>query len=358
MEPVRIGVLGCGAVSHMYLPILARAPSVTLSAVSDIDGERARAAQSQYGIAKHLSPDRIFDDPDIELVVNLTPIPMHASVTEAALRGGKHVYSEKPLANRVEDALALVAAATQRGLLLGCAPDTLLGSGFQESYTCLRSGAVGTVIGARGLLLDCLAEGPYAVGINPFFDMGPYYITALVNMFGPAKRVTAFARTAGLNQPAEGVIALAGVIEFEEVAAEVDLIWGTAHPADVGFLDVYGSEGSISFPNPNYFGDPGFVRKYGDGKSAEIDGSRQPEAWPSNLRGLGVIDLACSIRESRKPRAAADIACHVVEIIAGLAGAAETGRHFDIRSSCQPPAPLSAQERSVLLHGEGAAYYS
>ncbi|MFZ0215442.1 MAG: Gfo/Idh/MocA family oxidoreductase, partial [Candidatus Dormiibacterota bacterium] len=149
MEAVKIGVLGCGRVSPMYLPNLVRSPLLDVVAVSDVVHELAAAAAEAYGVAKVLSPEELLADPGVEVILNLTPIRHHVEMTSAALDAGKHVYSEKPLATTVEEARRLVADAERRGLLLGCAPDTLLGSGFQASRDRFAEGAIGRPLGAQ-----------------------------------------------------------------------------------------------------------------------------------------------------------------------------------------------------------------
>ncbi|MFZ0215493.1 MAG: gfo/Idh/MocA family oxidoreductase, partial [Candidatus Dormiibacterota bacterium] len=237
----------------------------------------------------------------------------------------------------------------------GCAPDTLLGSGFQASRKRFAEGAIGRPLGAQGFMFRRLPPTPAsATGAFAFFDMAPYYVTALVNLLGPARRVTGSAQTLTAEQAAGGgdsaVISFAGVIEFaNRVLANVLLVWGTSHRSEVPFVKVFGTTGVLDVPNPNVFGDPGFVRPYDAAPDEEIAASRQPAEWPRNLRGLGVAELAAALREGRQPRAGADVACHVVEVIASIVSAAEDGRHVDLTTTCSPPPPLSLAEEAALL---------
>lgn len=346
MDATRVGVIGCGAVSGMYLPILARSPYVDVVAFSDVSAEQAQARATEFGIDRVISQDELLADPSIEIVCNLTPIPVHFEVSMAALRAGKHVYSEKSLATSLADAQALVAEAASRGLALGCAPDTLLGTGFQISRKALYDGIVGHPLSTNGFMFRSELAQPtgYSKGANPFFDMGPYYLSALINLFGPVRQVSGATRTDqyGVGGASGAPIAIAGTLEFADgLMGQLVLGWGTAHRGEIPVLTVYGTEGILHVPNPNNFGDPGFAQRYGESEQTELPGSRQPEDWPRNLRGLGVAELALAVREGRAPRTSGDIACHVVDIVAGLVQSAATGGHVKLTTTCEPAPELS-----------------
>ena len=357
MKSAQIGILGCGKVSHMYLPVLGRSPAVEVAAVADVDAGVARDVAAQYQISRATSPDELLADPAIQLVVNLTPIAVHVGLTRAALAAGKHVYTEKPLATTVDDARDLVAEADRRGLALAGAPDTLLGSGFQVARAALADGAIGRPLSASAVMFRGAMSAPsfYTNGATPFFDMAPYYVSALVSIFGPVTRVSGVTRTwPGNTKPADtesgASIAISGVLEFAGGAtATITLAWGIAYRSEIPVLDVYGTDGVLEFPNPNNFGDAAYVRKYGDPAHSELPGSRRPATVPHNLRGLGVAELALALDEGRKPRAGADLACHVVDVIAGLVASGESGARVDLSTTCQPPEPLPAAVREQLL---------
>ena len=357
MERTPIGIMGCGNVSHMYVPVLARIPDVEIVAVADVDAGRAQALVEKYDLPKALRPDELLADPTVEIILNLTPIAMHVEVSKAALAAGKHVYSEKPLATSVEAAVDLVEDASRRGLALACAPDTMLGSGFEVGRQALADGMVGRPLAATGLMFRSALTRPsfYTDGATPLFDMAPYYLTALVDLFGPAVRVSGTTRTLATGEtpvePAAGAsIALAGVVEFASgLLANVGLAWGTTHRGEVPVLTVYGTEGELALPNPNNFGDPAFARSYGGDGWAEVPGSRQPSGWPANLRGIGVGELAQAIRAGRPPRASGEIACHVVDLIAGMVNSARTHQQVDLTTTCTPAAAMSPSAREALV---------
>lgn len=357
MEPTRIGVLGCGKVSHMYLPNLVRNPAVEIAGVADIDSDTANTVAKQYDVGPVVSPDALIADSSIEVIVNLTPISAHVEASTAALAAGKHVYSEKPLATSVAEANNLVEEAQRRGLALTCAPDTLLASGFQTPLAALRDGRVGKPLAVNATMFRNTMTGVsfYTAGPTPFFDMAPYYLSALIWMLGPAVRVSGAARSwpAGerLPDPETGApIAISGVLEFATGAtATLTMGWGSDHRSEVPVLDVYGSSGVLAFPNPNNFGDPAFVKPYDGIAPEELPGSRQPADWPRNLRGIGVIELALALQEGRTPRTNAAPAAHVVDIIAGLVESAETGKRVDLTTTCTPPDPVPADLLTRLV---------
>lgn len=357
MQPLGIGVLGCGNVSRMYLPVLTDMTELEVVAVADIDAERARETAETYGVPKALTPDELFASADVELVLNLTSIAAHVETSKAALAAGKHVYSEKPLAPSLEDAKALVEAARQRGLTLGCAPDTLLGSGFQAGLSALRENAIGKPLAATASMLRPELTRPsfYAHGVTPIIDMAPYYVTALVDLFGPAVRVSGATTTWPGDEPpppmeAGAPISVAGTIEFASgLFATLVMAWGTVPTGEVPALNVLGSDGEIRFPNPNNFGDPAYVRRHGEDSWIELAGSRQPSEIRRNLRGLGVGEMVQAIRAGRAPRAGGEIACHVVDVMTGLIESARTGKHVELTTTCQPAAPFPERERAALV---------
>lgn len=356
MTPARIGVIGCGKVSHMYLPVLTGMSSLEVAAVADLDPASAEAVAERYAVPA-TTPEDLLADPTIEVVVNLTPIAVHVATTTAALAAGKHVYSEKPLATTVADARELVAEAERRGLQLACAPDTLLGTGFQAAWQAMSNGAIGKPLGASAAMYRSAPKEPsfYTEGATPFFDMAPYYCSALVALFGPVTRVSGATRMwppgERPEEPAAGAtIAIAGVLEFASgVLANLTLVWGTDHQHEIPVLTVHGTTGSLRFSNPNNFGDPAYVQTYGEGDWTELPDSRQPDDWNRNLRGLGVAELVQAIRAGRSPRAGADLACHVVDLVAALARSGASGERVELSTTCTPPEPVSADVRRELL---------
>jgi predicted dehydrogenase len=358
VERVRTGVLGCGSVSQQYLPIVTRVAGLEVLAVADVVPERAEAAGKEFGIPKRVSAVELFEDPAIELVINLTPIMAHSETTSAALAAGKHVYSEKPLATSAGQAGELLRAATSAGRLLACAPDTPLGTGFSAARRALDNGDIGMPLAADAYLLRArLEDFPAPIGGElAFYDMAPYYLTALVNLFGPARHVTGFSQTpvnnGPLGDPAKSLVRGATMIEFGTgITAHLSLVWGINHRGEVGFVVVYGTDGELRLPNPNAFGEPALIRRYSQETWRELPGSRQATTLPRNLRGLGVAQLARAIRENRTPAADGRIAAHVVEIIDGMTSSARTSKHIELMTSCQRAGLLEDNDREELLEG-------
>jgi predicted dehydrogenase len=358
---VRVAVVGCGQVSGMYLPVLAMSKDVDVVAVGDVVVEKAEAAAKEHGVAV-MRPEQVFASREVDLVLNLTPIPVHAEVTRAALEAGKHVYSEKPLAPSLREARALADLADRRGLELACAPDTLLGSGFQEGRKALDEGAIGTPITAAAYMFRTAFDGAtqYAQGKNPFFDMAPYYISALVGLFGAARDVTAYTREVTGEAPvvtSGAASMIAGTVEFASgLLASVILAWGTACRREVPFLAVFGSKGTMRLCNPNVFSEPTSYRPHGDGGWVEVQegwqevkGSRETGRLPANLRGLGVAEAARAIRGHRRARCRGDIAVHVVDVVEAMVTSSRIRSNVAVTTTCEPSPYLSATERADLF---------
>ena len=353
--PMKVGLLGAGNVSPLYLPNLLPAPGIEVAAISDLNRDLATARAAEFGISTVLTPDELIDHPDIELVLNFTPIPAHAETTRCVLAAGKHVYSEKPLATSAAEALSLVEEAERRHLRLGCAPDTLLGSGLQTARATLEGGAVGRPLGAGAFMFRRAApSAAYATEAFAFRDMAAYYVTTLVTLFGPARRVVGLQETLNAAQAAasfqETPISFGGVLEFDgRLLVTLLLAWGTDHRSEVASFHVYGTRGDLTVPNPNVFGEAASVRLYSEPSAQVVEGSVQPPDWPRQQRGLGVAEMAEAIREERQPRAAGDLAAHVVEVIEGIIAAAQQGDPVDLHTGFVLPPPLEAAERARLL---------
>ena len=351
----RIGVLGCGMVSHMYLPNLERSPVIEVAAVADVDAETASGVAARYGIAS-ATPEQLLADESIGIIVNLTPIAAHASTTLAALRAGKHVYSEKVLAPTRREAAQLVEEATRLGLRLACAPDTMLGSSFGAARSAIDASAIGRPLFASAVMVRraMTTASWYTAGMMPYLDMAPYFVSALVTLFGPATAVTAVARlwadgTDPVASPAGAPLALDGVIAFAGGAtATLSLAWGIeGYEEEVTRLDVYGSTGIAHLSNPNLHSEAAFVEPYGE-TLRPIERSHRSERRQYNLRGIGVADFAQAIAEGRPHRADARTAAHVVEIIESVGVAARSGVTVPLTSTMSRPAPITEHERARL----------
>jgi predicted dehydrogenase len=364
---VKVGILGCGHVSDQYFEGCRRFAELELVACADLDVTRAEQKAAKHGVPRACTPEELFADPALDLVVNLTPPLAHAQASLVAVDAGKHVWSEKPLAATLDAALELVAAADHAGVRLGCAPDTFLGGGLQTSIKLVDDGWIGAPVAAAAMVSEHGYEhfhpqvaSFYGPGGGPALDLGPYYVTALVAMLGPVARVTAFARATfpertvltgprfGERIAVQVPTHVTGALELESgplvtVLMSWDL-WATHLP----HLEVYGTEGSLAVANPDLFDGTPRVRRAGP---EEI---RQPPPEPGELpwtsiplthagdvgRGIGIAEMADAIERGEPHRAGPELACHVLEVLCAMQRAAEEGTHVDIQTTCARPAPL------------------
>jgi predicted dehydrogenase len=357
-SPVRTAVIGCGVISDIYLANLARWSIIDVVAVADLDPARSAGQAAKFGIPRAMTVDGVMADKDIEAVLNLTVPAAHASVGLRALRAGKSVYNEKPLAISREDGRLLLDEARARGLRVGAAPDTFLGAGLQTCRRLLDEGVLGAPVAAMATMLsagpDSWHPDPgflFAKGAGPLFDMGPYYLTALISLLGPIRRVTGSGRVtrsvrtvgsgprAGTSFPVETLSHIAAVLDFEAgpIATLVTSfdVWDRYRP----FLEVNGTGGTLIAPDPNTFGGP--IRLHNDEAK---DGADVPLAFghEENSRGIGLADMAHAIRSGRQHRANGELAYHVLDAMHAIVEASETGRHVELDSTCERPAPLPA----------------
>ena len=354
----KVGVIGTGYISSKYLEVMRAFDVLEVVACADLDPARAREKAAQYGVPKAYSVTELLADPEVELVVNLTVPQAHAEVSLAAIEAGKSVYSEKPLAIDRESGRRVLEAARARGVRVGCAPDTFLGGGLQTCRKVLDEGTIGEPVAATAFMLNRGQEhwhpDPdffYQPGAGPLFDMGPYYLTALIAMLGPIRRVTSSARISFpertiTSEPRYGQTItvrtpthVAGTLEFAAgpVATLITSfdVWKTGLPP----LEIYGSEGSMRLPDPNTFGGAVLVRGTG-AREWEWRDVPLTHGYTENSRGLGVADLAQALRSGRPHRASGELAYHVLDAMQSILDAAEAGRHITLESTCDRPAPL------------------
>ncbi|MFI1032463.1 Gfo/Idh/MocA family protein [Streptomyces sp. NPDC020951] len=361
----RIGILGTGNIFGRYVTGLARHPELRIVRVGDIDVARAEEAAAEHGIPAWGDDAELYADDSVEILVNLTPPVHHARTVVAALDAGKHVYVEKPLGTTVEEGRTVLDAAARTGRLLGSAPDTFLGSASQTLRKAIDAGAIGTPIGASAFIGHSKAEtwhpNPaflFQEGGGPVMDMGPYYFAILVNALGPIRSVSAATRIGAPRRTvtapdrtvdavdvtvpthAAAVLTFAsGVIGTTQMSFDV---WDTDLPA----MEVYGTEGTLSLPNPNHFDGDVRLRRHGDGDWTTLEpavelfgavGTREQAR-----RGLGVRDLATAV-EGGPHRADASFAFHVLEALCAVEDASRSQRTVLLDSSCKRPEPrLSA----------------
>jgi predicted dehydrogenase len=353
--PVGVALVGAGVISAQYLGNLTSFPDVRVLAVADLDVERAATAATQYGVPVSGDPETVLAIPEVELVVNLTTPAAHAAVALAALRAGKHVYGEKPLTLDPAAAEKVLAEAQARGLRVGNAPDTFLGAGLQSARRALRSGAIGTPVAATTVVQG---SGPeswhpspeflYQVGAGPLFDLGPYYLTALVALLGPVARVAATARRARDSRVIGSGPKAGTVFEVEvptDVTALIDLESGPGVASTFSWdsplprrrIEITGTEGTLSVPDPNNFDGPLQVRGPKDEEWREL-----PVSGPTAGRGLGVLELARALRADVPHRATGAMALHVLETMAAISESAPRGAFRPGRSTTPVPPELPA----------------
>jgi predicted dehydrogenase len=353
MSAMKIGVIGAGVISEQYLDNLTKAESVSVEMIADLDSSRSEQRAQQYSIPSFGTTEDLLAREDIDLVVNLTIPKVHEEVTVMCLKAGKHVWSEKPLALDNAAVARIKQQATESKLEVGCAPDTFLGPGIQTGLRLIQEGRIGKVTGATTAFE---VSGPeswhpnpdflYAKGGGPVFDMGPYYLTALVCALGPISQVVARSSQArdfrvigsgpraGEKFPVEVPTNVFALLDFTEgKIAQSSFSFDSAR-IRAGILEIHGTEGSIVFPDPNGF--------EGTLELHRLDSQdNNPEEIPCvgevMYRGVGVVDMAHAIASGKKPRANIDLAGHVVEVMQALEQSAISGAAIEIKS--RPPSP-------------------
>ncbi len=358
LPKMKVGVVGCGAISGIYLKRLKEFEVAEVAACADLDPAKARARAEEFGVPRVVTVEELLRDPEIGIVLNLTVPKAHATVALAALKAGKSVYNEKPLAVTRTDGRRLLALAAKKGLRVGGAPDTFLGGGHQTCRKAIDDGLIGRPVAAAAFMLchghESWHPSPefyYEVGGGPMFDMGPYYLTALVNLLGPIRRIGGMARITFptrtiTSEPKKGKVVtvetpthIAGVMEFAcgalgTITTSFD-VWGSA--AQLPRIEVYGTEGTLLVPDPNGFGGEVKLRKPGEKELIPVP---LTHGYAENFRGLGVADMAQAIRSGRPHRAGGDLTFHVLDAMQSFLDASAKGRTVELKSTCERPAPL------------------
>ncbi|MFC0531863.1 Gfo/Idh/MocA family protein [Phytohabitans kaempferiae] len=354
-DPHRIGVVGLGVISRAYLETLADHPAVTVAAVADLDADRAAAVAAGLPGAEAVGVERLFARPDIQTVLNLTIPAAHAEIALGAIAGGKGVYLEKPLAATFEAARSIMDHAAVAGVRVGCAPDTVLGTGTQTARAALDSGLIGRPLSATAVMVTPGHERwhphpdfYYRAGGGPLLDMGPYYVTALVHLLGPVRAVVGAASRlrdgrvigsgprAGERIPVEVASHVTGVLEHANgalatITTSFDGVATTAAP-----IEVQGETGTLAVPDPNAFA--GEVRHFALGGNAWH--ALVPAAgYAAGARGVGLLDLVTADGQ-RPPRASGELALHVLEVMTALLRSAGEGRRIELATAAERPVPV------------------
>ncbi|HEY6520563.1 MAG TPA: Gfo/Idh/MocA family oxidoreductase [Roseiarcus sp.] len=357
MKRVSVGVIGCGNISAAYLKAAKTFPILDIVALSDMNFAAAEARSAEFGVPAK-TVEAVLADSAIEVVLNLTVPKAHVEVGLKAIAAGKHVHSEKPLGVTLADARKLVDAAGAKSLRLGSAPDTFLGGSHQTARQCVDDGLIGRPVGGTAFFMcpghERWHPNPgfyYLAGGGPMLDMGPYYITDLVNLLGPVASVSGVAtRTRdervvtseplqGTRVPVEVATHVTGSLLFESGA-----VVSTTMSFDVprhrhAPIELYGERGSLIVPDPNYFG-------------GKVEVATASEDWreipvehayaDGNYRILGLADMAQAIRQGRPHRASGELAFHVLEVMEGFQKSSDSGSAVSIASHPVRPAPMPA----------------
>ncbi len=355
MKKVNIGFIGCGNISNTYFPVSKKFDILNSAACADIDMPRAQEQAAKYGM-RAMSVDELLADPSIEIVVNLTVPQSHAEIALRALQADKHIYNEKPLAIERADAQKMLALAREKNLRVGGAPDTFLGAGLQTCRKIIDDGVIGDIVGATAWMLSA---GPdnwhpnpsffYHHGGGPMFDMGPYYLTALVSMLGGIRRVSGATRiTQKVRTPSAGPAQgqtlhvevpthISAVLEFAAGPIATLTTSFDTHTSEHYRLEIFGTRGTLQCNDPNVFGGEIRLMKAG---SKEWQPVSYTHAYAENSRSLGVADMAYAIRNGRKHRANDELTYHVLDVMHATHDAAREGKAILMSSSCERPAPL------------------
>jgi len=358
MKTVKIGIIGCGNISSAYLRTVQTFDILECVALADLDLERARARAEEFGVPKACTTEELLADPEIELVVNLTIPAAHFEVSMAIIEAGKHVYTEKPLAIIREDGAKILDAAKAKGVRVGCAPGTFIGGGLQTCRKLLDDGAIGRPVAAAAFMMSHGAEhwhpDPaflYQIGAGPMFDMGPYYLTALTTLLGPITRV---AGSAGIqisprtitSKPKYGeqIIVrtpdhVTGTFTFASGVIGTIITSTAVWAASLPRIEIYGTDGTLSLPDPNSLGGPVKLAKAGESEFTEIP-LTHGHADSRQMWGIGVADMAHALRSGRAHRASGAQGYHVLDLMQAFLDSSRDVQYAQITSTIEQPKAL------------------
>ncbi|MVA20927.1 gfo/Idh/MocA family oxidoreductase [Agrobacterium vitis] len=372
---LNVGIIGCGNISSAYFTLAPLFKGITVVACADINMNAAELRAEEFGV-KAQTVDELLANPDVDVVVNLTIPAVHYTVSKQILEAGKHVYSEKPLVLSLEEGESLRQIAKDKGLSVGCAPDTFLGGAHQLARKHIDEGGIGRVTSGT-----CHVMGPgmemwhpnpdffFLPGGGPILDLGPYYIANLINLIGPVKRVGALTSMASetrtiTSEPRNGEVIpvktptnIHTLLEFVNgatitLSASWD-VWCHRHAN----MELYGTEGSLFVPDPNFFG--GVVEATGRNKEVKpleewdhpfgINNQESAQGPRANYRTAGLADMALAIIEGRDARCSLDRVLHGVDVMTAILKSGETGEFVSLSTTCTQPAALGVEEARALL---------
>ena len=361
MKPVGIGLIGCGTISGAYLRAAETFDAIKFVGCADIDPAAAKKTEAAFGVPA-MPLDALLGHDAVEVVLNLTIPAAHGEVNLAAIDAGKHAYCEKPFGLDVAEGRKVIATAKRARLRVGCAPDTFLGGGHQTVRRLIDDGAVGKPVAGTAFMMSAGPESwhpnpgfYYQPGGGPLFDMGPYYLTALVHLLGPVRRVAAITargrdhRVIGSKTRAGEVIPVnvdthtAGTLEFHNGCVVTVVMSFDVRLHSNRFIEIHGIDASLSAPDPNGFG--GKVRV---SRGREWQQRPLTHGYTDNMRSIGLADMCVAIRTGRAHRCNGELAQHVLEIMAAFGESSIQERHITLTSRPERPAPL----RSGLADGQ------
>ncbi|KEP70544.1 oxidoreductase [Thioclava dalianensis] len=370
-----IGIIGCGNISTTYFDFAPLFRGIKVVACADLDLAAAQARATQYGVEAQ-SVAALLDNPSVDLIINLTIPGAHFAVAKAALEAGKHVYSEKPFVLSTQEGKELRDLAQSKGLSVGSAPDTYLGGAHQQARAVLDAGDLGTIIAGTAYVMSHGMEhwhpNPdffFQPGGGPMLDLGPYYLANLINLIGPVKRVAALTSSATptrtiTSEPRAGETIevntptnIHALLEFAQ-GATVTLstswdVWAHRH----GHMELYGTEGSLFLPDPNFFSGPVEIAGR-DGAIAPVAPWDHPFGVPNqehkagklaNYRSAGLADMALALLEGREARCSIDRAPHGIDIMSAILRSGEEGGFVELSTTCTRPEPLDPDAARALL---------
>ncbi len=369
-EKLGVGVIGCGNISSAYFRLAPMFKGIEMRACADLNMEAAKAQAETFGLEAASVDDMLARD-DIDIVVNLTIPAAHREVCEAVLDAGKHVYSEKPFVLSAAEGEAIISKANAAGLRVGSAPDTFMGGAHQLARQLVDDGKIGAITSGTAVVqspgMESWHPNPdffFLPGAGPVLDIGPYYISNLVQLLGPVASVQAVTSTPratriigngareGEEIPVKTPTTIHATLQFANGAVITLLtswdVWSQSH----GNMELYGETGTLYLPDPNFFG--GDVKMTDRGGEAEVQNWDHPFSVPNdgdnaNYRAAGLSDMALAIQEGRPHRCSAEFAHHVVDVMASILTAGETGERVQVNTTCTRPDPLDGAAARALL---------
>ena len=373
MSTQGVGIIGCGNISAAYLRLAPLFKGVEIRAVADLNMEAAEARAAEFGVRAE-TVDALLEAGDIDIVVNLTIPAAHFEVSSKCLASGKHVYSEKPFVLTLEEGAEIKRLAEARGLRVGSAPDTFLGSSHQQARQLIDDGTVGTVTSGTAFVMghgmDDWHPNPdffYQPGAGPVLDIGPYYVTNLVQLLGPIKRVGALSSTPSktrtiLSEPRKGEeipvdtpTTIHSLLEFQSGAVITMCtswdVWGHGHKP----MELYGTKASLDVPDPNFFGGD-LVLTPARGEAETVTPWDHPfgvvnDRDHANYRTAGLAEMAQAISAGDPHRCSLELALHAVEVMTSVLKSGENGEFVTMTTTCERPAPLPPEAAAAMMKG-------